>query len=94
MHRFQVAAHARLVGDDEGVLGVALSVAPVGAGGVVDGASGDVEDLLTVVGHQRDHQRGPARVEIDRPGHRVAVAQLQHIGDQLQQHGLIVVHPP
>ncbi|MGW0886477.1 hypothetical protein ACWD35_45100, partial [Streptomyces sp. NPDC002671] len=31
-----------------------LPVTPVGAGGVVDGAAGDVEDLLPVVGQQRD----------------------------------------
>ncbi|MBW8798211.1 MAG: hypothetical protein JF597_32895 [Streptomyces sp.] len=38
----------------------AFPVAPVGAGGVVDGAAGDVDNLLLAAGQQRDHRGGLA----------------------------------
>jgi hypothetical protein len=65
----QVAAHPGLVGDDVSILGIGLPVTAVGTGGVVDGAAGDVEQLLPMVDQQRDQQGGPARVEVNRPGH-------------------------
>lgn len=66
----QVAAHPGLVGDDPGVFGIGLPVAAVGAGCVVDGAPGNVEQRLPVSVHQRDEQRGTTPVEVRRPRHR------------------------
>lgn len=50
-------------------------------------------DLLPVGGQQRDHQRSPANVEVNRPGHRPAFAQCEDITDEVEQRGLIVGHP-
>ena len=91
---WQVAAHAGLVGDDEGVLRVGLALAPVGAGGPVDGPAGDVEQLLAVVDQQRDQQGGPAVGRGPPPRSPLALGQGQDVADQLQQLRLVVGHPP
>lgn len=90
----QVTARAGLSGDDVGGLGVRLAVAPVGTGGVVDGPAWDVEDFPALGSQQRDQQCGTARVQIDGPGHRLALAQLKELTDQLEQSRLVVGHPP
>ena len=76
--RLQVAAHPGLIGDDCGVFGVGLSVAAVPAGSVIDGAPGDVEQPLIGGDEQGDQQRGPAVIEIDRPGELTAIGQCRH----------------
>lgn len=84
VNRLKGPSHARLIRNHEGILRVRPPIAPVGSGGVMDGAAGGVEDLLLVVGQQRAHQGSPAGVEVDRPRHRLTAAQLQYLADQFE----------
>lgn len=90
--RLQIAAHAGLVGDDVRVAGIGLALAAVARRGPVHGPAGDVEHLLVVVEQEGDDERGPAVGKVDGPDH--LVAQGENIGDQLQEVGLVVGHPP
>lgn len=89
LDRGEVPAHAGLVGDDQGVLGVGLALTAVGAG-PVDGAAGP-EGVLLAVGSQQGQQQcgGPAG-GVHRPPHLGGL--LPGRVDQGQDLGLIVDH--
>lgn len=60
VNRLKAPSHARLIRNHEGILRVRLPIAPVGSGGVMDGAAGGVKDLLPVAGQQCAHQAAPS----------------------------------
>ena len=87
----QISAHAGLVGDDPGVLGVGLAVAAIRRRGVVHDSARDIQHPLPVAGEQRDQQRSAAGVQVRRPADLAVARELDHSGDQLEQLGLVVV---
>jgi hypothetical protein len=70
----EIAAHARLIGNDRCVLRVSLAVAAVGRRGVVDGTTGDVEQFLLVLDEHGDQQCRAAGVEIGGPKDAAAIS--------------------
>ncbi|OKI55295.1 hypothetical protein AMK17_19700 [Streptomyces sp. CB00072] len=63
----EVLAHAGLVGDVEGVLGVRLALAPVGGRRLVNSKAGEIDHRLIVAEQQTDEQGGSAVADVHRP---------------------------
>ncbi len=87
----QIAPDAGLVSDDEGVLRIGLSLTPVGGRGPVNREAGQIGDWLAVGDQKADQQSGTAVVEVDGPQH--VAGHRQHIPDELEQFGFVVVDP-
>lgn len=77
----EVPPHPCLVGDDAGVFGVCFPVPTVGAGGVVDGSSRDVDKRLVVGFEDADQERGTAAVQVGRPEDLTPRGESQNVGD-------------
>jgi hypothetical protein len=57
---------------------------------MVDRAARNIEQPLTVAGEQGDQQRGPVRIQVDRPGHRDVLGQCEDIPYQSEQLGFVI----
>ena len=90
--REQVGTHARLIGDDSGILRIGLAIAPIRRSGVVHDPSGNVEELLPVRLQQRDQQRSSPIGEVRGPRDFTAVGNSQDRGNQIQQVTFLVRH--
>ncbi len=90
--RGQVPAHAGLVGDDRGVLGVSLAGASVAGGGPVDRQTGYVDELLAVIEQEVDPQGCHAVGDVDRPDH--VLVDGHHVDEKGQELRLVIEHPP
>ncbi|GKV71209.1 hypothetical protein NCCP2145_05900 [Pseudarthrobacter sp. NCCP-2145] len=86
----QIPSHPGLVGDDCRVFGVCFAVAPVSAGGVVDGSSWDVDQGLVLGFEQADQQRGPASVQVGGPEDLPACREVRHFGEKFRECGFVV----
>ena len=84
----EIAPHASLVGDDEGVLGVRLALAPIGAGCSVNSQAGEIGHRLSVAEQEADEKGVATVVQVDCPQN--VLGYRQDVTDPLQQCGLVV----